>query len=123
MKSARSRKALGDAAEEAAARFLRSQGYTIITRNFSTRSGEVDIIAADGETLCFVEVRSRAGDDTAPPYTSVGRTKQARVRAAASAYVARMRLQNKLCRFDVLSLVPDAGQKSGWEIQLLRDAF
>ena len=123
MESARSRKALGDAAEKAAARFLKSQGYAIITRNFSTRGGEVDIIAADGETLCFVEVRSRSSNDTAPPYTSVGPAKQARVRAAASAYVARMRLQNRLCRFDVLSLVPDAEQKSKWQIQLLRDAF
>jgi len=119
----RDSKAQGDAAERAAARFLRRRGYTLLARNFSTRAGEIDIIAADGEMLCFVEVRSRGSSDSVPPHATVGRRKQARVRAAASQYLAVKRLRNRLCRFDVVSLVPAPGTRAGWKIELLRNAF
>ncbi len=119
----RPRKKLGDAAERAAERFLKAHNYTILARNFSTPMGEIDIIAADGDTLCFVEVKSRTSDEFASPYASVGPAKQTRIRAAASAYLGRKRLPNKLCRFDVVSLVPDQAQKPGWNIELLQDAF
>ena len=123
MSPAEHSQALGKAAEDAAAKFLKSRRYRILARNFSTRVGEIDIIAADGETLCFVEVRSRARDDSVPPHTSVGPTKQARVRAAASSYLTVKRLHNRMCRFDVLSLVSAPDTKAGWNIELLRDAF
>jgi len=123
VKPAGARKGLGNAAEQAAALFLKSVGYTILDRNFSTRSGELDIIALDGKMLCFVEVRSRAGTDGAPPHATVNRAKQARVRTAASAYLAARRLHNPLCRFDVVSAVPDPAEKSGWSLRLFRDAF
>jgi putative endonuclease len=115
--------ALGAAAEKAAVRFLKSQGYTIIARNVSTRLGEIDIIAAEGDILCFVEVKSRSGSDFAPPSASVGSTKQRRIRAAAQTYLVAKGLQNRLCRFDVVSMVPVEGQTRRWEIELLRDAF
>jgi putative endonuclease len=121
--SPRSPKALGAAAERAAARYLKAQGYRVLTRNYSTRGGEIDIIAADGDTLCFVEVKARASGDLTPPHAAVNRTKQARLRAAASAYLTAKRLHNRVCRFDVLSLVPDPRQASGWHVELLRDAF
>jgi putative endonuclease len=114
---------LGAAAEKAAARFLKSQGYSILARNVSTRLGEIDIIAAEGETLCFVEVKSRSDRDFAPPHESVSPGKQRRIRAAATTYLATKRLQNRLCRFDVVSMVPATDQPSRWEIELIRDAF
>ncbi len=117
------RKALGNAAERAAAAFLKAHGYAVLARNFSTQAGEIDIIAADGDTLCFVEVKSRTSEDFAPPHSAVDRQKQTRMRKAAYAYLVLKRLHDRLCRFDVLSLVPDPEQKSGWNIQLLRDAF
>ena len=116
-------KALGAAAEKAAARFLKSQGWSILAQNVSTRLGEIDIIAAEGETLCFVEVKSRSDRDFAPPHDSVSPGKQQRIRAAATTYLAARRLQNRLCRFDVVSMVPDADRPSGWDIELMRDAF
>jgi putative endonuclease len=117
------RQALGAAGERAAARFLRRQGYRLLERNFSTAVGEIDIIAGDGETLCFVEVKTRASGEFAPPHASVGRRKQSRMRAAASAYLAAKGLHDRLCRFDVVSLVPAPDAKPEWEIELLRDAF
>jgi len=119
----RDSKALGDAAERTAAKFLKKHGYTLLARNFSTRAGEIDIIAADGETICFVEVRSRGSSDSVPPHATVGRRKQARLRAAASNYLAVKRLHNRLCRFDVVSLVQAPDTRSGWDIELLRNAF
>lgn len=123
MRTTRPQKALGDAAEKAAARHLKSQGYRLITRNFSTTSGEIDIIAADGDTLCFIEVKARASGNFGPPHAAVNRRKQGRMRAAATAYLTVKQLHNKLCRFDVLSLVPDPAGKRGWSIELIRDAF
>jgi len=116
-------RARGDAAEKAAATFLKAQGYTLLARNVSTRVGEIDIIAADGETLCFVEVRSRSSEEFGPPHASVGRRKQARLRAAASAYLAARRLHERLCRFDVVALTARPDDQCGWDIELLRDAF
>src|SRR3954463_2420492 len=64
--SAPARDALGDRGEKVAARFLRNQGYKIIVRNFRCELGEIDIIARDGKTLVFVEVKTRAYDDPTP---------------------------------------------------------
>ena len=114
---------LGIAAEKAAVRFLKKQGYTLLARNFSTRAGEIDIIAADGKTICFVEVRSRANRGLLAPHASVNRRKQARIRAAATRYLTVKRLHNRLCRFDVVLMAPAPEQKSGWHIELFRDAF
>jgi len=119
----RPRQALGSAGEKTAARFLKTQGYRLLARNFSTPHGEIDIIAAEGDTLCFIEVKTRARRDAAPPHAAVDRRKQRRIRAAATAYLTANRLHDRLCRFDVLSLVPDPDQRSGWAIELLRDAF
>ena len=123
MRSRTDRHALGKAAEDAAARFLKTHGYTLLARNFSTRLGEIDIIAADGETLCFVEVKARTGGENTPPYVAVDRRKQARLRAAAARYLAARRLHSPLCRFDVVWMTPTPDAATGWKIELLRDAF
>ena len=117
------RKALGNDAELVATRFLESQGYSVLARNFSTRRGEVDIIAAEADTLCFIEVRARARADVTPPYASITRTKKLRVRAAADAFIRLKGLRDQLCRFDVLSAVRNPDAAEGWDIELLRDAF
>jgi putative endonuclease len=121
--SADPRHKLGRAAEDVAARYLRKAGLRVLNRNVSTRRGEVDIIAADGEVLCFVEVKCRESTDFAPPMANVTRGKQARIRAAARAYLAARRLQDRLCRFDVVSVTPDPEARSGWHVEHIRDAF
>ena len=57
---------LGERGENVAAKFLRNQGYKILERNYRTSVGEIDIIARDGKTLVFVEVKTRAYDDPTP---------------------------------------------------------
>jgi putative endonuclease len=117
------RSELGQAAENVAARHLRKHGFRILGRNVSTRRGEVDIIAADGDVLCFVEVKCRDSTDFAPPQASVNRGKQARIRAAAGAWLAMRRLHDRLCRFDVVSVTPDPEARSGWLVEHICDAF
>lgn len=101
------RKAAGDAAEERAAAFLASQGLQVVARNFRTRMGEIDLIAADGATLVFVEVRLRSMDRFGGSLGSIDSRKRSRIVAAANGYLRRIGREPP-CRFDVVTL--DAGE-------------
>jgi putative endonuclease len=105
----------GADAEEVAARFLSSQGLEIVTRNFRTRLGEIDLIAQDGSSLVFVEVRLRTNAFFGGAEESIDTPKRERVIAAARAYLARMAVEPP-CRFDVVTL---DGGKPRW----IRAAF
>ncbi len=109
-------------AEDAAADFLRRQGYKIARRNYSTRLGEVDIVAVDEGMVVFVEVKSRASDGFGPPEAKVDRAKQARLRRIAQLFLERHSLTDTPCRFDVVALTRAPAGK-GWAIELFRDAF
>ena len=113
-------RARGSAAEEAAERYLRSQGYRIVERNLVTKLGEIDVVALDGETLCFVEVKARATGEYGRAIAAVGRRKQQRLTRAAKLFLARNRSQ-RACRFDVLGL--DREEDGSWSFTLVRDAF
>lgn len=113
-------RARGAAAEEAAERYLRGQGYVIVERNLVTHLGEIDIVALDGETLCFVEVKARATGEFGPALAAVGARKRGRLARAAALFLARNRSQ-RACRFDVLGL--DRGADGAWSFSLVRDAF
>ena len=97
------RVAVGAAAEAQAARFLASRGLTIVARNFRTRHGEIDLIARDGSTLVFVEVRRRASTAFGGAAASITAAKQARWTLAARAYLARF-ASPPPCRFDAVLL-------------------
>ena len=107
--------AAGSAAEEAAANFLARQGLQIVARNYRTRMGEIDLVARDGATLVFVEVRMRSSNHYGGGAESIGARKQARIVAAARQDLARLRREPP-CRFDVVTL--DSGSPE-W----LRAAF
>ncbi|MEQ1823812.1 MAG: YraN family protein [Fimbriimonadaceae bacterium] len=94
---------LGDDAEERAANFLIESGFTIVTRNFSTRSGELDIVALDGELLVFVEVKLRRGSS---PEEAITATKATRLRAAAREYLQKMGESERSFRFDLVAVTP-----------------
>ena len=98
---------------------LRSQGYRIVCSPYRTKTGEADIVAWDGDTLAFIEVKARKNAD--PPEDSVGVQKQQRVIRAANAYIARYRLHDKPFRFDILAVTSIPGRNP--EFRLLRDAF
>jgi putative endonuclease len=98
----------GVEAEELAARYLAGQGLVVVARNFRTRFGEVDVVARDGDTLVFVEVRARTWSAFGGAAGSVDARKQRRIVAAARQYLARLPAE-PACRFDVLTLQgPDA---------------
>jgi len=95
--------AAGGAAEEAAARFLERQGLAIVARNYRTRLGEIDLVARDGATLVFVEVRMRSSAEYGGGAESIGWRKRSRIEAAARQYLANLRREPP-CRFDVVTL-------------------
>ena len=94
---------LGVRGENVAARFLRDQGYKILDRNFRCALGEVDIVARDGDTLVFVEVKTRTSDEPTPEQ-QVNLTKQHQLTKAAQFYLSRFGTQPP-ARFDVVAVV------------------
>ncbi len=116
-----SRKATGQAGEEAAARFLRGSGYKILERNFSTPLGEIDIVALDGKVVCFVEVRTRTSDAHGSALEALTAAKQRQITKAALAYLKARRLEDVDVRFDFAAVTkPQHGQA---QVTLIRDAF
>ncbi len=101
--------ALGERGENVAARHLRNKGYRIITRNFRCELGEIDIIARDGKTLVFVEVKTRAYDDPTPE-EQVNLGKQQTITKVAKLYLSRYGIPQPAARFDVVAVVWPAGQ-------------
>ncbi|WP_124727613.1 YraN family protein [Staphylospora marina] len=101
------RKATGRAGEEAAARFLSRKGLNILDRNWSSRLGELDLVAVDGDTLVFVEVRTTGGDRFGHGFQSVDLNKQRKVRRLAAQYLQMHRLHDRPVRFDVVSVRVD----------------
>ncbi len=98
------RQQLGIVGETLAARELASRGYRILERRYRTRYGEIDIVAEDGETLVFVEVRARATAEFGRAGDSVVAAKQRKVAAMAVDYLARHHQTNRPCRFDVVAI-------------------
>jgi putative endonuclease len=107
----------GIEAEALAARFLEGNGLAILNRNYRTRFGEVDLVARDGATLVFVEVRQRSWSAWGGAAASIDARKQSRVVAAARHYLSRLATEPP-CRFDVVTLQGPEGQP-----QWLRGAF
>jgi putative endonuclease len=112
---------LGQRGEDAAARHLKRAGYKILERNRFLGRYEIDIIAQEGDTIAFVEVRTRAALDKIPPEDSIGPQKQHRIRQAARRYIDAADDESMYYRFDVVSVImPEKGKP---EIRLIRNAF
>ncbi len=101
--------ALGQAGERAARRFLERRGLVILARNLRSRLGEIDLVARDGPTLVFVEVKARRGAPGDPPEAAVDARKRARLSRLALGYLAARRLREQSCRFDVVGVSLDEG--------------
>src|SRR5216117_2826704 len=98
----RSRVIFGKTGEDLACRELERRGYAIIARRYRQRGGELDIIARDGRTLVFVEVKARDGRKFGGGAEAVTAMKQRRIARLAMDYIARHRLYDSPCRFDVV---------------------
>ena len=111
---------LGGRGENVAAKFLRNQGFKIIERNFKCALGEIDIIARDGKTLVFVEVKTRAYDDPTPE-DQVNEPKRHQLTKAAKFYLSRYGIPQPPARFDVVAIVWPQGRDP--QIRHTPDAF
>ena len=118
----RGRQELGESGENLAVSALTSQGYAVVARRYRSRYGEIDIIANDGDTLVFVEVRRKSGEGYGAAVESVTPDKQRRVVRMAVEYLARHdRYDRVAVRFDVVAIddQPDGPPR----ITLIRNAF
>jgi putative endonuclease len=112
---------LGAQGEDLAADYLTTQGYIILARNFRKKSGEIDIIARDGEWLVFIEVKTRTNLLFGQPYEAVTLKKQAQISRGALAYITINKLHNQAMRFDVISVLIQTNGKT--EINHLPGCF
>lgn len=113
------RQVRGRQGEDLAAAYLRKLGYRVITTNHRCERGEIDIIAWDGEVLCFVEVRSRRSDRFGHPLETVSAKKRLSLIAAARDYLSTWRGDWPQMRFDVVGIVMTEPP----QIELVRAAF
>lgn len=98
------RQALGRSGEDVACQELQRRGYAILERRYRTRLGEIDIVALDGQTTVFVEVKARSGSDFGEGAEAVTPWKQRRIGRMALDYASRHRLHDSPCRFDVVTV-------------------
>jgi putative endonuclease len=115
------RKVLGAKGEDLAVRYLKKKGYKVIERNYRCQWGEIDLVARQGDTLVFVEIKARSSSDFGLPQDAVGRFKQEKLVHVARAYMAEHRLKDEItARFDVVAVHLTG---SGPDIELIQDAF
>ena len=107
--------------EETAAAYLRRRHYTIVAANYRCRLGEIDLIAWDGDVLCFVEVKTRTNLDMALPREYVTPQKQNKLRKTARMYLAEKRLDCP-ARFDVAEVYAEHSFDEA-RIEYLENAF
>ncbi|HDY83192.1 MAG: YraN family protein [Gammaproteobacteria bacterium] len=116
-------KSLGDNYETRAVQWLQDQGLQLLVRNYKGKTGEIDIVAKDKNTLVFVEVRARNNRYFASAAASVDRRKQLRILRTAQLFLQRHPgLANMPCRFDVIAFEPRQSTTSP-EIHWIRSAF
>ena len=116
----RERKNKGAWGEDRAAEFLEREGYRILERNYRCPLGEMDIIAREGRTVVFVEVKTRSSERFGPPQAAIGPQKQRRMTAIALYYLKGKGWLGTPARFDVAAVSLGEG---GEKITLYRNAF
>lgn len=111
---------LGNKGEELAADLLKDSGYRILYRNYKTNLGEIDIIAKDKETVCFIEVKARSSNRFGFGSEAVLKTKQKQIAKVALSFLKEKRFLNKKARFDVVSLDCSSSEL---RLNLIKNAF
>ncbi|MCX5703047.1 MAG: YraN family protein [Candidatus Omnitrophica bacterium] len=111
---------LGKHGEEAAVSLLKENGYKILARNYKTKLGEIDIIATDKDTFCFIEVKARSTARFGSPQEAVSRFKQRQISKAALVFLKENNLLDKKARFDVVSVLYSQDSP---KIDLIKNAF
>ena len=114
-------KVLGAFGENRACEYLEESGYRVLERNFACRTGEIDIIALEGETIAFIEVKTRSSERYGLPAEAINRNKQNKLVTVALYYMQRNGYKNRMCRFDVMEIIIDG--EDNYRINLIKDAF
>jgi len=112
--------ATGKSGEELAVALLKDNGYKILARNYKTRLGEIDVVACDRDTVCFVEVKTRHSDTCGLPQEAVQGFKQRQIAKVALAYLKENNLFHKKARFDVVSVIYSEDEP---KLDLFKNAF
>ena len=110
----------GESAETLAADHLKQQGYRILVRNYRIKGGEIDIIAQDGNTVCFVEVKMRRTAAYGTPFDAIPKIKMQKIIQVARHYLNSMKLGSSKARFDVVAVTLKEGS---FKVDLLKNAF
>ena len=115
-------KTIGNFGENEAEKFLRKNGYKILERNYTTKLGEIDIIAQKDDYICFVEVKTRSNENYGTPRDAVNYHKQKKIISVAKYY---MLTKNKdmFLRFDVIEVVVNKDKTKIEKIEHIEDAF
>ena len=112
---------LGPYGEKLGGKFLKRLGYRILKKNYRCQTGEIDLVAVDGDTLVFVEVKTRRNDDAAFPEAAVNSHKRRQITRAAKTFIAQNHAQHFPARFDILAIVvPEKGKP---QVEHFIDAF
>ncbi len=119
---------IGQSGEKIAADFLCRKDYTLLEKNYRSPTAEIDIIAKEGDCLCFVEVKTRTSLKKGLPKESVNHNKQRKIISGASFYLKEKKLYNQRVRFDVVeifftSATPEGTIDKNPEISLIKNAF
>ena len=114
------RRKVGDAGEDAVAGWYTAAGFAVIARNWRVRGGEIDLVARNGDTLVFCEVKTRRSAEFGLPFEAVTPRKQARIRALATQFLSQHDGSAANLRFDVASVRPSA---HGWVVDVIESAF
>ncbi len=112
---------VGQQGEDRAAAFLAERGYHILAKNVRTRYGELDIVARQGDTVVFVEVKTRLSDACGGGVEALHPAKQRQIVRLAQAYIARHEWEERPARFDVVAIGYD--ENGVEEIELIENAF
>ena len=99
---------------------MRRQRYVTLERNYRCVVGEVDLIALDGSTVVFVEVKTRSHAGSGSPFEAVNPRKQRQIQRAAQYYIKQHRLQDRNARFDVVGVWWDGDDA---RCELVKNAF
>lgn len=111
---------IGKLGEQMAAAYLEEAGYRILEQNYRCRFGEIDIIAKDGDTIAFVEVKSRRSENYGLPQHAVGPEKQRRISKISLYYLQTHHFYGSDARFDVVAI---SLRSENCHIELIKDAF
>jgi len=114
---------LGKKGERAARKFLLSRGYKVLESNYSTPQFEIDIIARDFDTLCFIEVKTRTGVKKGLPREGVTTAKQKKIIMGAQYYLSLNKITNTRLRFDVVEVLYKDGSHTDCDITVIPNAF